>query len=75
MMPFTMPRNWQKMSGPDTGDPSPRTVFYDGDLYVSVNDLRRTINRRQKKMTNSSYLAAMIWMRNLLKGLLGEEDQ
>lgn len=71
-MPFTMPKNWQNHV--DTGAPEPRTVYYEGQLYVNVRDLRQILNFRQKKVNDNRYAVAMIWMRDLLKGLLADQE-
>jgi hypothetical protein len=72
-MPFTMPNGWQRMPTVHQGVEPPRTVYYDGELYVSIRDLRHVINHRQKRVTSAAYASAMKWMRDLLKQLLEDE--
>ena len=72
-MTFAMPRKWQNRQSVDQGIELPRTVYYQGEVYANVNDLRHVINFRIRKVNDNRYRVAMLWMKDLLKQLL-EED-
>jgi hypothetical protein len=72
-MPFAMPRQWKTRSV-DQGVEMPRTVYFEGETYANVKDLRHVLNFRQKRVRDNGYRVAMMWMRDLLGQLLGDDE-